>query len=130
MGTVEALTPDLVIPRWGINDYNSQVPLATYQANMQALAAQVQSFTRPADVLWGTWLPIQSALTIPQTSYFAAVDAAAKAGGYGVAHFERSIPSYAVGNPSPLSLYNNTVHPGPTGHGYMGGVLATALNML
>lgn len=126
----KAFKPDLTVFQWNTNEYTLQTALATFQSNVQTVAAQPATYTKPSDVLWLSSPPQGSLLTIPQQSYFDTLDAAADTVGFPVLHIDRQLVSYAISSASPMSLYFDSIHPNTAGHNFMGNCLANVLSLL
>lgn len=127
-----AFQPDLMMYEWNTNDYGTQVALATFQSRVQAvMALPGASFTQKADCLWLAAPPQGIApLTIPQSAYYAALDAAGDAVGVPVHHLDRILVSYAVSNAAPISAYGDTIHPNTVGHNLWGASIGSLLALL
>ena len=123
----KGVAPDLVMFQWNTNEYGTQGAISTFQSNMAAIGNFGASLTKPADTLWLSSPPQGTLNAIPQQSYYDAMDATSDSVGFPVLHVDRSLVSYAVSNPAPLSLYADLVHPSAAGHNRWGSQIASIL---
>ncbi len=107
------IRPDLSVILLGANDYNSQVPLATYTANLQAA---IDNAKLTGDVLLVVTVPenYQGAHTVPRSRYTEALYALAVANHAGLLDLTKRWGSFAHG--TALGLYKDDVtHPSAKG---------------
>ena len=76
------LNPDLVVVLIGTNDYLGQTPVATYQANLQALLTNIHNINSTVPVYLSGIIYNAQSLTIPLASYQAVAGNAITALGY------------------------------------------------
>lgn len=115
IGTIDALSPNLVILGFGVNEYLNQVALASYKANLQTILTRAISVG--ADVVMLTAVPNQDTTkAISQAQYRQVVYELADANNAMVLDVAYLWDSYAVSNAAPLSLYGDVTHPNSRGY--------------
>lgn len=116
IGTFDALTPNLVILAFGVNEYLQQVSTATYKTNMQAIIDRAK--TAGADVVMLTGVPnSDTSKATSQAAYKQAQYDLADTNNLAVIDIDYLWGSYAISNAAPLSLYGDVTHPNTKGYG-------------
>jgi lysophospholipase L1-like esterase len=115
IGTFDALTPNLVILGFGVNEYLQQIPIATYKTNMQTIIDRAK--TAGADVVMLTGVPNNdTSKAISQVQYRQAQYDLADTNDLAVIDIDYLWGSYATSNASPLALYGDVTHPNTKGY--------------
>lgn len=123
-GTVAAnLSPDLIIVLYGMNEYLSQIPVATYKANLKALLSNIHAVNPTVPVYISALTLSTASLAIPIADYRAVAGECITELGY----------SQLVGVDTSLLIPNSSylnadgVHPNDTGHANMASVWGSAI---
>ena len=115
IGTFDAITPNLVVLAFGVNEYLQQIPLATYKTNMQAVIDRAK--TAGADVVLLTGVPNNdTSKAISQTQYKQSLYELADTNDLAVIDVDYLWGSYATSNAAPLAMYGDVTHPNTKGY--------------
>lgn len=126
----DAVPPDLSIIGMGVNDFQTQTSLGNTSPVMKAnLQTAITKAKTTGDVILLVEPPPGVAGTIPWTDYVTAMYELAVTNDVPIFDLTARWGSYAISNASPLSMYQDTVHPAPAAQGDLVDALAGALGV-
>jgi lysophospholipase L1-like esterase len=104
--------PHLAILDWGINEFFVSTPVATFDANLQAIIDALRA--AGSDVVMKTPVHSNSVITPPQSDYIAATRAVAARNRLPLIDISAAWVDYTTSNG--LGRYSDGVHPNATGY--------------